>query len=348
MDKEKFIKVFRDLELRRHEKCGRLKDRIDAAFSGYLTEAGLIVDQYNAMCKGLSLWRQKALLPPKSMAGVRAHFRERREQGLDSPLGWPESVMAKLKSASAKGRFSRLDLLSLELACALLSLYDRLWELESESFGEAAEDGFAWTLWGCYTLLGSGEPYEPLTRGELDELLMARGSSRGGFVRREYGGKNAYERETDQGIENGLADSLRRSRADAVSGTNMAVRRRSVLGSPLSVKDDLLKWTRRKMGNAKSNAATDYNVHSSSGQIKAFKKLGVDMVMIDNPMDDRTTEICRRMYGTVLKRSDCVPGITAPPFHYGCRSHLVPVVKGSPKGSFGQSLSAWMKKRKVK
>jgi len=96
------------------------------------------------------------------------------------------------------------------------------------------------------------------------------------------------------------------------------------------------------------------NLHSAynAGKMEQVKRLGkkvkyLKFVAID---DNRTTEICRSLNGTVRPASEWNGRI--PPLHFNCRSTLVPIFEGEkvkptkmpsvkPQGGFGQPLDSW-------
>lgn len=69
---------------------------------------------------------------------------------------------------------------------------------------------------------------------------------------------------------------------------------------------------------------TTYALESSKTEL--FKDLGLDEYKNCATIDDRTSDICRKMNGTVYKLSEKKEGVTCAPFHPFCRTVSIPVV----------------------
>ena len=53
-----------------------------------------------------------------------------------------------------------------------------------------------------------------------------------------------------------------------------------------------------------------------------YEEYGIEAVRYKAKLDDRTTDICRTLHGTIWRRDD--PDIKMPPSHFFCRSRVVP------------------------
>ena len=86
----------------------------------------------------------------------------------------------------------------------------------------------------------------------------------------------------------------------------------------------------KKMGVAKNRAKalvrTESAFVSSVAKERAFKEMRSEEYEIVATLDDRTTEICQEMDGQVFKLSERIPGVTAEPFHWMCRTTSIPKV----------------------
>lgn len=69
---------------------------------------------------------------------------------------------------------------------------------------------------------------------------------------------------------------------------------------------------------------TTYALESTKTQL--FKDLGVEQFKNIATLDENTSDICKKMNGTVFDVDKKAEGITAPPFHPFCRTVTVPVV----------------------
>jgi len=77
-------------------------------------------------------------------------------------------------------------------------------------------------------------------------------------------------------------------------------------------------------GKAARLVHTESAYAASRAQKDMFNELDVEQYEIVATLDNRTSEICQEMDGTVLPMSEFQPGVTAPPFHVNCRSTTVP------------------------
>lgn len=87
----------------------------------------------------------------------------------------------------------------------------------------------------------------------------------------------------------------------------------------------------KKFGVSRSNAArlvyteNAYAMSVASGD--SYRALGVERVYFIAVLDERTSEICQQMDGTVIEMKDYQPGVTVPPLHPWCRSTTAPYYK---------------------
>ena len=87
----------------------------------------------------------------------------------------------------------------------------------------------------------------------------------------------------------------------------------------------------QKFGVARYQAArlvyTESAYIEAVAQENAYKALGIKQYEIIATLDDRTSDICRELDGTIFNMTDYNPGETAPPFHPWCRSVTAPYYK---------------------
>ena len=87
----------------------------------------------------------------------------------------------------------------------------------------------------------------------------------------------------------------------------------------------------QKFGVSRSNAArlvyteNAYALSVASGD--SYRALGVEKVYFIAVLDERTSEICQSMDGSVIDMKDYQPGVTVPPLHPWCRSTTAPYFK---------------------
>ncbi len=71
---------------------------------------------------------------------------------------------------------------------------------------------------------------------------------------------------------------------------------------------------------------TEMRYFSTIGRFEAFKKLHIKKFYIAVDRDRDTSNICYKLIGKHFSLNDFCIGVTAPPFHVGCRSFIVPYV----------------------
>lgn len=292
-------RLFEMMESARYENSRVLVYRIKRIYESGNADMRDVIDVYLAKCKGLDYAEQRRKLTTRQMERCREHFKNRMTQAEESPLGWSPVVVSRLRQAGWDGRLSRLDLLLLELSCIVMLMYDEIWGEERDYHEKAASESWDWTLWCTYSALGRGRDYEALSDEEIYLIIFGPDSA-------DFGERLRYQRnETD-------------------SGVRLRVRAASAGGRMGELRASLTKWLKNRRAATQARARTDNVEYSTRAQMEAYQDMGADLVMISNPLDERTTPICWEMYGTVLPLDECVPWDTAPPFHYNCRSVLVP------------------------
>lgn len=79
-------------------------------------------------------------------------------------------------------------------------------------------------------------------------------------------------------------------------------------------------------GQAKVLARTELSHVQVQSQIDKYKVSGVERVQFSAVMDDRTSEICEELNGTIIGIDEIEEGVNAPLMHPCCRSTLIPVL----------------------
>lgn len=95
--------------------------------------------------------------------------------------------------------------------------------------------------------------------------------------------------------------------------------------------DESIKALSQRLGVSESNAArllyTESAYFQATSQGNCFRALGVDNVIFIATLDERTSEICQQMDGSIIPMKDYQPGVTVPPLHPWCRSVTAPYYK---------------------
>lgn len=105
---------------------------------------------------------------------------------------------------------------------------------------------------------------------------------------------------------------------------------------------------KRDNKNLKAMANTDSTFASTLGQEEAFDNLGVAEALYCTIDDERRSEICTELDGSVIPVDEIEPWVNAPPMHYNCRSWLTPIIDnvgfledGEAYDMEGLDFSAW-------
>jgi SPP1 gp7 family putative phage head morphogenesis protein len=142
--------------------------------------------------------------------------------------------------------------------------------------------------------------YRPGARGQLDEIRAA------------------------------LEDAIGRKLADAAGADRISADVRAVTAAFES-----LGWLELKPFGAEREALKAVASAYAAGTGEAFNRPDVQAVMTGlrfvNPLDAKTTDICRKRTGTTLPLDHPWWFSNWPPLHYGCRSVVVPLTGNGVK-----------------
>ena len=98
-----------------------------------------------------------------------------------------------------------------------------------------------------------------------------------------------------------------------------------ITGTPPNV---IIENLASSMNTSKDNAArlvlTESAALSAIAHEAAYRELEVELIRILATLDKKTSKICRKMDGAVIRIEDYEVGVTVPPFHPRCRSTTVP------------------------
>lgn len=87
------------------------------------------------------------------------------------------------------------------------------------------------------------------------------------------------------------------------------------------------KQTGMNYNRAKRLIRTDSAYIGTRAQRDLYEELGVESVLFVATLDERTSEMCREMDGSLIPISEIEPGFNAPPLHEWCRSVLAPAIE---------------------
>lgn len=339
-------RAFLKLEEIRHSLSGALTHDIDEVFDRNIAQMKDVAEEYAYRCEDLDYAAQSEMLPPKLMAGVRKHFEKWQRIAETSPLGWMTAVEKRLDLAVNGGFLPRIELLILELDCITMAMFDEIFMIEDQSHSAIIKQSRDQTLYSIFKLYkrSPGTEYVPLTEAFVDAIKYNLPKDLPGY--KNYGIPDwFYNKSWSQSDKGTFLDKIPAIRNDTDFGIRSRARTSATRGDTEGMPAEIEKWMEKKRHQMKASAKTDSVENATKGEMVGLSEADVEWVMIDNPMDERTSEICQAMYGTVLKVEDCVPWDTAPPFHYYCRSTLIPVSDPEDLGEwveFKKNLADWM------
>ena len=93
-----------------------------------------------------------------------------------------------------------------------------------------------------------------------------------------------------------------------------------------SMASELAKKYNVARARAQTLIRTDGTAIVNRSAIKRYEESGLEFYRISVHMDNRTTQICKRIHreNKRYRIDEFEAGITAPPFHYNCRSAVIP------------------------
>ena len=93
-----------------------------------------------------------------------------------------------------------------------------------------------------------------------------------------------------------------------------------------SMASELAKKYNVARARAQTLIRTDGTAIVNRSAIKRYEESGLEFYRISVHMDNRTSQICKRIHrkNKLYRIDEFETGITAPPFHYNCRSAVIP------------------------
>ena len=211
--------------------------------------------------------------------------------------------MKELENASAKYHISKLEALKVQTQQSFEALFAKQGKTITDTLSGVYESGFYHTAYELQRGFNIGWDIAALNQSQIEKVISKPWAVDGkNFSERIWGNKEKLIAE----VHNELTQNI-------------------MLGSdPQKVIDALAK----KMNTSKYNAGrlvmTEEAYFNSIAQKEAFEELGVEEYEIVATLDSKTSDICRGLDGQVFPMKDYQPGVTANPFHVGCRTTTAP------------------------
>lgn len=250
---------------------------------------------------GISLAQAKQWLKGDDLAefkwDVKAYIQHGKENAING--AW----MQELENASAKYHISKLEALKIQTQNSLETMFAKQFGTMKKTLSDVYATGYYHTAYEVQRGFKIGWGIAGLDQAQIEKVLAKPWAVDGyNFSERIWGNKTKLISE----VHNELSQNI-------------------MLGAdPQKAIDSLAK----KMNTSKNNAGrlvmTEEAYFSSAAQKDCFKSLDVEQYEIVATLDSHTSDICRNLDGKHFPMKDHQPGVTAPPFHVGCRSTTVP------------------------
>lgn len=226
-----------------------------------------------------------------------AEYREKAKDNADGK--WQK----ELENASARWHVSRLEALKYQLQQHVEVLAGGQTDAMDVLLKNTYLNGYGQTAFTIQTGLGIGFDIAGLNGRAIQTLLNKPWTTDGrNFSERIWGNKQVLIGELHKQLTQNL-----------------------MTGGDLN---KLIDSMSQKFNTSRSNAARlvytehAYAVSVASGE--SYRATGVEKVTFIATLDERTSEICQSMDGTIIDMKDYQPGVTVPPLHPYCRSTTAP------------------------
>lgn len=228
---------------------------------------------------------------------VKDYIKHGRENGVSAD--WSK----ELENASARFHISRLEAIRYQLQNTVETLYGNELDSLDSLLKETYLQGYGRTAFTIQSGIGIGYDISGLNEKAIQTVLYKPWALDGrNFSDRIWDNKTALVNE----LHKQLTQNMMR-------GGNIR---------------DVVEQIQTKFNTSYSNAArlvyteNAYMLSVSSGE--SYAASGVEKVTFIATLDERTSDICRDMDGTIIDMKDYQPGVTVPPLHPWCRSTTAP------------------------
>lgn len=253
---------------------------------------------------GITMAEARHLLSTRELAEfkwtVDDYIKHGKENGISAD--WSK----QLENASARFHITRLQALQLDLQQTVEVLYGGQSDAFDRLMKQVYQDSYYRTAFEIQRGVGIGWDIAKVNGNQLEKVLHKPWT---------LDGRN-------------FSDRIWTNKSALIGELQKTLQQNVILGKP---PDYLIQQFSQKLGVSESNAArllyTESAYFSQLSQGDSFRALGVDNVIFIATLDERTSQICQDMDGTVIPMKDYQPGTTVPPLHPWCRSTTAPYYK---------------------
>lgn len=248
-----------------------------------------------------SLADAKRLLTSGQLKELRWTLEQYQKAGREN--GVSADWSKELENASARWHISRLEALKLQVQNSVETLAAAQYQQMDELMRETFRKTYGETAFAVQQGLGTGWTIGLVNDRKIEKIIQTPWTVDGrNFSDRIWANKTAL-----------IAELQKELTQNMMTGGNL---------------NDVIDRIQHTMGVSRSNAArlvlTENAYMNSVSAGESYRATGVEKVIFVATLDDRTSDICRTMDGTIIDMKDYAPGSTVPPLHPYCRSVTAP------------------------
>ncbi len=297
-----------ELEASEHQSSQKLVEEIQQQMRLAETE---IEKQINAWYgrlaanNGVSMVEAKKLLNKKELEEFHWDVSTYIKYGEENALN--KRWVKELENASAKVHITRLEQLKLQVQQETEKLFGNYLDSIDSHIRSLYENGLYKTAYEIQKGAGIGWNITGIDHDRLNKIIRKPWAADG----RDF------------------SERIWESRQKLIINLHTSLTQMCILGeAPNKVIDSLAKSMKTSRNQAGVLIMTESAFFGEEARRDCFQRLGVEKYEIVATLDEDTSDICREMDGRVFSMSEYEPGVTAPPFHPGCRSTKAPYIDG--------------------
>lgn len=253
----------------------------------------------------ISMANAKKLLDANQLEEFKWSVEEYIKYGKENAIN--QQWIKQLENASAKFHISRLEALKIQVQQSAEKAFGNYLDDVDAMAKKVYEEGYYRSAFELQKGFGIGWNIASIDEKKLSKLISKPWAA---------DGKN-------------FSDRIWQAKSQMVHDLHSELTRACILGKgPDEAIKNLSKYVDKRFKNAKVQAGrlvmTEQAFFSATAQKDCFNELGVEEYEIVATLDSHTSEICQELDGKHFPMSQYEEGVTAPPFHVGCRSTTCP------------------------
>lgn len=209
----------------------------------------------------------------------------------------------QIKILRAKSKISRLDELKTKINFEVEKLYSDVNDSLGEQLQKSFEDGYYKTIFNQQKFLGFSDNFAMLNTKAIQKAVT-----------------------TPYMTEN-YTVALYKNRDNLMNILNQQIPQGIILGyNPVKLAKEVVtkRVDRQYYYSAVRLIRTEYNLILNDATAQGYLEAGIEKYQILATLDNRTSDICRDMDGTIVPIKEKEVGVNYPPFHPNCRTTTIP------------------------